>query len=638
MLKRKTIAAGLSLILLASIPLAASASNSTEQEASLSLSYETPTTNYQSNDYTDYITYRTPLTNTYKKLTEDKELTVVYLGGSLTAGTGLSNAEEKELYSWRGLSGAWLRENFPDANINTISTAIGESGTFLGTYRVQEDVIANKPDLLFIEYAINDTYKKSDQATAALQFETIVREVREALPECDIVTLLTTDKNRVATSYNLELFPTAQGHSDIAAAYDLPVLNIGSALVRKIAEIENNTSWWTDTTLWNKYFTDIVHLTKAGYEQYWLCVQEFLVNSLKHTDYTGLNVVSRALPTLQSAHLLDGNRQAAMGINMQELYVPESSVDSIYNINRFYGGNDTPHYGSYNVKLNGTITFKFNGTEFAIWTNLYDDSTISYVIDGGTAQTMNCDAHAPTQVVTGLKSGEHTISITPTSMPSTTPIMKIGGVFVRDESKQTTKAKDAVEYEVDTYKANGTYPTQAGKVFAGWYTDDTCTTPYTQTTGNAWAKFVDANVLSVKKQLSTNTTSASSSTNIRFITSIDTLKFRCVGFEVSIEAAGKNYDMRETTAYTSIQVEDGVIMQTNARGTFGSTAKYFVVHSLSGIPKSAFGHEIVVKPYWYTMDGTKVYGATDTFTVNGLINVGNNHQDNDIADTWTIND
>ena len=78
---------------------------------------------------------------------------------------------------------------------------------------------------------------------------------------------------------------------------------------------------------------------------------------------------------------------------------------------------------------------------------------------------------------------------------------------------------DVAEYKGNKTESDWTYPTQNGKVFAGWYTDNTYTTPYTSTTGEAYAKFVDANVLSVAKQLKTNTISDSSETNIRFLTS-----------------------------------------------------------------------------------------------------------------------
>ena len=108
--------------------------------------------------YEEYINYRATLSNTYKKLTTDKQLTVVYFGGSVTDGYG---ATDNNVYSWRAKVGNWLTKQFPDAKINNINRAIGESGTYLGAFRVQMDVIAAQPDLLFVEYSINDLYYQS---------------------------------------------------------------------------------------------------------------------------------------------------------------------------------------------------------------------------------------------------------------------------------------------------------------------------------------------------------------------------------------------------------------------------------------------------------------------------------------------
>ena len=42
----------------------------------------------KTHNYDDYINYRDPLANTYRRLTEDKKLKAVYFGGSVTAGYG----------------------------------------------------------------------------------------------------------------------------------------------------------------------------------------------------------------------------------------------------------------------------------------------------------------------------------------------------------------------------------------------------------------------------------------------------------------------------------------------------------------------------------------------------------------------
>ena len=54
------------------------------------------------------------LQNTYHKLAADKELTIGYIGGSVTAGTGAANASTD---SWRALTTSWFKSQFPEATI-----------------------------------------------------------------------------------------------------------------------------------------------------------------------------------------------------------------------------------------------------------------------------------------------------------------------------------------------------------------------------------------------------------------------------------------------------------------------------------------------------------------------------------------
>ena len=91
---------------------------------------------------------------------------------------------------WRVKLGNWLQANFPDATVNNINKACGESGTYLGSYRLARDVISQNPDLLVLEYSINDFYDGASYERAAYQYETIVRQVKEAIPDCNIVTVL----------------------------------------------------------------------------------------------------------------------------------------------------------------------------------------------------------------------------------------------------------------------------------------------------------------------------------------------------------------------------------------------------------------------------------------------------------------
>ncbi len=392
-----------------------------------------PVEDFKFSAHEDYINYRAPLTNTYNKLTQDKKLNIVYFGGSVTAGYGSSKD------CWRTLTEKWFISNFPDAKINQINAAIGESGTFLGTYRLQDDIITQKPDLLFIEYAINDYYKGSDKATAAKQYETIVREVKEALPQCDIVTLLVTDSSVVG-----RLFPAAAGHEEVSSFYDITTVNVGMSLWNTIGKTKDN---------WSAYFIDIVHPTDAGYELYYKCLEEYLKNALLCTDFTGCETKDTYMPgRLYSPNLLDGERTAYMGDKLSQAVVAENTKGFTYVSGQYFAGTSQVMHTGFYKATEGTdaeIEFKFTGTEFAMWTNFKRGSYYEYSIDGGEAVTCQGDEHAPAQVLTGIKAGEHTVKIKPVTYGTTDKTMQIHAIFTRDETKQTVRVMDAPDYAFD---------------------------------------------------------------------------------------------------------------------------------------------------------------------------------------------
>lgn len=153
----------------------------------------------------------------------------------------------------------------------------------------------------------------------------------------------------------------------------------------------------------------------------------------------------------------------------------------------------------------------------------------------------------------------------------------------------------------------------AEEVFAGYYVDANRTVSYDATaagaTGYAYPKFVDANVLSVKAQKSDGTNGAK---NVRFVTSVDSLNYGKVGFEITV--GNKTITKETTTVYTALQAGT----QQVDPSVFSSQSQYMAAYSLWEIPQSAFDTEIKVRAYWETPEGLLVYGAYRTVTVNGL--------------------
>lgn len=389
-------------------------------------------------DYSKFYTVRTPLYNTLNCLKIGKKLNVVYFGGSVTAGTGLAYEDLNKL-SWRAKTGAWIAEHFPSAEVTNINRAVGESGTYLGTFRVERDVIAHKPDLLFIEYSINDCYFGSSYEESAMRFETIVREVRRQLPFCDIVTVLVTDKRRSADARELRLHAQAQAHDDIAAAYGIPSIKVGMSLVQHLGDSLEEK--------WSEYFTDIVHLTAKGYGEYFACIEKFLEHELL-SDAPVKEKSAHVLPPLVSDSLFDGDRRVIQATEELKNRSEQLGGHGFEFSEKYFGLHD--YNGFFFAEQGGedpVFAIEFEGTDIAFHTNVAtgvarEESVWCFEvsIDGKEWQRRNFKTHNPTMIADGLTSGKHTILFRPIfSTFEKNDTFKLGIIFTRNAAKQTTK-------------------------------------------------------------------------------------------------------------------------------------------------------------------------------------------------------
>src|ERR1700753_1944032 len=80
-----------------------------------------------------------------KANTAGAEIKIAYFGGSITAQNG-----------WRPKTLAYFQKTYPAAKFSEINAAIGGTGSDLGVFRIKQDVLDKKPDLMFVEFATND--------------------------------------------------------------------------------------------------------------------------------------------------------------------------------------------------------------------------------------------------------------------------------------------------------------------------------------------------------------------------------------------------------------------------------------------------------------------------------------------------
>lgn len=241
----------------------------------------------------------------------------------------------------------------------------------------------------------------------------------------------------------------------------------------------------------------------------------------------------------------------------------------------------------------------------------------------------------------------------------TVPVL-VGSVETKAAEEDITNTYVTEEYDVADARAYFTGDTAPvcdteGYIFAGWYAEDdtieagyfkgeplTTITGYTGT--KVQALFVEDDVLGVKAQLAvidddakteiaevtSDSETGKSNVNIRFVTSVDTLKYQKVGVKVSYTYDGevKNQDKATNKVYKQIIVADGNGEELDTtmvapNEIFSVRSQYFKAYTMTGFPMDAFETELSVRAYWVTADGATVYGS-DTPVVK-TVQQGINH-------------
>ena len=152
------------------------------------------------------------------KLANKEEMKIAYFGGSITAANG-----------WRVQTLAKFNEMFPDSKFTEINAAIGGTGSDLGVYRLEHDVLRHNPDLVFVEFCVNDGGASYESIWR--QMEGIVRQIWKHSNETDVVFVYT---YRVGHENDYLVFRTPRSVSameQIADFYGIPSLDFNLAVV-----------------------------------------------------------------------------------------------------------------------------------------------------------------------------------------------------------------------------------------------------------------------------------------------------------------------------------------------------------------------------------------------------------------------
>ena len=273
------------------------------------------------------------------------------------------------------------------------------------------------------------------------------------------------------------------------------------------------------------------------------------------------------------------------------------------------------------VNEDGSVTFKVGNVLTATSTGTIDATA---AVEFTKVHSIGADANGGTLMNGSIKNlvvknGEAEIGKWELSANKAYPLNAVKD-FVGSNNAHFAGIADsnaAVVVEYNNATA-GTAPTDAdnmdGYVFAGWFTDADCTKAFTGANAKAYAKYVDKAVLTVKAQAGTD------GTKIRFVTTVDSLDYKSVGFEIKF--CEKTADLEKTKTkkvYTTLnQYYDG----NNVPATptvFSPVSNYFAAFTVTGVKSELKSENFTVRAGWITMDGTAVWGEYALKSIAGLI-------------------
>lgn len=147
-----------------------------------------------------------------------EKLVIGYLGGSITMGS-VATVQEK-CYAY--LSYLWWKESFPQAQVEFVNAGIGATTSQFAVARVEEDLLAYKPDVVFIEFTVNDEATEHFMET----YEGLLRKVYGHETKPAVITL--------QNAFYHDGVSAEAIHTPVAKHYDLPVFSFKKAVVERV--------------------------------------------------------------------------------------------------------------------------------------------------------------------------------------------------------------------------------------------------------------------------------------------------------------------------------------------------------------------------------------------------------------------
>lgn len=306
----------------------------------------------------------------FEKAQRGEPVTVAAIGGSITAG-GQQTQDPENRYIKRVAK--WFEANFPKSKVSFVNAGIGGTNSFYGAMRLQRDVLAKSPDLVVVEWAVNNQASKD----FAESYEGVLRQLLRAPGNIAVIELFFMHKD----GENAQMWQEILGRH-----YRLPMVSFRDA-------------WWPELTSgrtqWEELYADVVHPKDAGH-----LVTGKLLGKLLETTLPGQAASGAAMDL--PAPLISDLYEHCQFWTYENLKPAANSGWTRSADQKFWEGS----------AAGASVEFEFTGQSLFLGYDFEKEQAPQAVfsIDGGKPQPLKEDAHRR-PIATNLSPGPHRLRI-----------------------------------------------------------------------------------------------------------------------------------------------------------------------------------------------------------------------------------
>ena len=299
---------------------------------------------------------------------------VAAIGGSITAG-GRNTKDPSRRYVQQ--LAKWFEKMFPGLKVRVVNAGIGATNSGYGALRVQRDVIAQQPDLVVVEYAVNDS---TGIARMDDSYEGVLRQ------------LLTSSRNLAV----IELFfmhkdgNSAQPDQVVMGRhYGLPMISFRDAVWPELQ---------AGKLKWETIYDDVVHPNDAGHD-----IASELLRSFLNASLDKLPKNDRDLPAMAPvpAPLISDTFERCTMFRAADLKPLSAEGWTCVKSNVWECGS-----------AGGRLEYEVPGTVLMLGRTIPEvaSNRIELVVDGGKAHPVSRSGHN-LPIATGLPSDLHRVAV-----------------------------------------------------------------------------------------------------------------------------------------------------------------------------------------------------------------------------------